>query len=212
MWIVPSRERPEKVARFLKCYERTQATTPLWIVIDETDPKIADYEALGCPLLIRPGETVGCAAKVAYAHAMRPHEPFYGIFADDIEPLTKGWDIALKLAAMPDRVAYPNDLLHTPRYFPLPCIGADLVRRVGFLALPAIEHYGIDNFWCHLARRTGRLRYLKDHVVRLTDNMPGVAWDNVKARQKSRQGEDSSAWQAYRTGPEFSTLVGRLKC
>lgn len=212
MWIVASRERPHLLSRFLRAFHDTGAESRLMVVVDETDPQIDAYKALGCPLMVYPGETVGCAKKYQYAYERRPHEPFYGILVDDCEPKTKGWDRALINAAGPHWIAYPNDELRMPGYGALCCIGSNLVKCVGFLALPVIEHYGIDNFWWHLGKRTGRQVYLPGVTVALTGNMPGEPWDHVKAKQKSRQHEDTANWEAYKAGPDFAALVDRLKC
>lgn len=82
-----------------------------------------------------------------------PNEPYYASVADDVIPETMNWDVKLKYACMPDKVAVPNEGIdrsatHGAKHFPTHCfIGGDLVRKWGFIAPPVLDHFYVDNWW-----------------------------------------------------------------
>ena len=44
----------------------------------------------------------------------------------------------------------------------MPCIGGDLVRKIGYLSPRWFSHWGIDLVWHEIGRAAGKLRYRED--------------------------------------------------
>lgn len=198
MWFIPSRERPHKLKRLLAACRATGMSTPLTVVLDETEPLIVDYRALQCDLLIRPGESIGAADKLRHAFQMFPALAWYGFLPDDCEPQTTGWDVALSKACLPDRVAYCRDGRSDTVRHGMPVIGGDLLRRVGCWVPEGLHHFGGDRFWRRVAQGSGRAVHVDDHLVLLTDRVAGessATWDAPKRRQKARQHEDKAVYR-----------------
>lgn len=80
-----------------------------------------------------------------------PDEPWYGIMADHARPKTPGWSKKLEAIAGSNRLALAHcgkDVIHPvsgKRRMNSPCIGGDLVRKIGWIWLPSVVHlYGDD--------------------------------------------------------------------
>jgi hypothetical protein len=211
MWIVPSRQRPHKLRRFLAACAATKTQTRIVVVIDETEPCTSEYHATGAEILVRPGESIGCVDKVRFAFRAFPDLQWYGMLVDDCEPLTRGWDVALIEACMPGRIAYCDD--GRGRYC-MPAICGTLLRAVGDVGPAGLQHYGLDQYWRKLARASGRLVYLRRHTIRLTDRVrgePESSWDEPKRRQKARRHEDKAVWHAMRKSQAFRDMVATVQ-
>lgn len=196
-------------------------TTRLLVVIDETEPQRAAYQSLvcaffmtvECELLISPGESVGATGKVRHALGIYSNLPWYGMIPDDCEPVTSGWDVTLAKACRPGKIAFCNNGLKKPKWV-TPVICGDLLRDVGFIAPPGVEHFGTDRFWKLLAKGTGRGVYREDVLIRLSDRAEGepkISWDAPKRRQKARQHEDKAAYLAFRQSGQMDALIKRLR-
>lgn len=112
-----------------------------------------------------------------WVQAQYPNASQYGWLADDTFPRTRGWDEKLEEAAGHGYLAYANDLWLSrdpgardalERGADLSsglCWGGDLVRAVGWWALPGTRQAGIDTAWTAIVGKLRRHRYLDDVVV-----------------------------------------------
>ena len=85
-----------------------------------------------------------------------PNEPFYGLLADDLIPGTLHWDQKLIKAAGLDDIGYADEVYEKRVRICHPCVGGDLVRHVGFFAVPGLKHFGTDTFWEELCHYFGK--------------------------------------------------------
>ncbi len=156
MWIVPSRSRPHNVARLLRAFEDTGAVTPVLLGLDSDDPMLGAYPPIESTIGVRR------PLSVIYNEAFEkyPDLDWYGIFADDVVPETSGWDIALIEAAGNDGMAWGDDGINGPDHATHFVLGGDLVREIGWLALPGLDRIYIDTVWNDITR--GVARYLPD--------------------------------------------------
>lgn len=215
MWFVPSRERPHKLARFIRAFEASGAETPLAVIVDETEPRMSDYrDVVGrYRLIVRPGETVGMAEKCRYAFEVCPDLDWYGFLPDDCEPITCGWDHAMIAAAGPNAIAFANTG-HKRAKNCILCFGGDLLRKFGGVIPPGLEHYGGDRFWREVGLGLGRYHFLDQYLVRLTDRLAGEppeSWDAPKRRMKARQTIDKAVYREMRNSGYIDQVIKALQ-
>lgn len=169
--IVPSRGRPQNVARLLKaCYDTAITHARIFVEFDADDPLAAAYDDLDilpwADFTVNESglRLVGILNETALACAT--HYDAVGFVGDDVVPRTAGWDAAV-LGALTDLgsgIVYCNDLLQGEKLPTAVFMTSDIVRTLGWMAPPTLEHLYVDNAWKLLGEGMGRLRYLP-HVV-----------------------------------------------
>lgn len=163
MWIFSSLSRPNRIRKVVDSYTWGDHTRVLLVLYDQ-DPRLQDYIAQKWPdswtLETVPMKGNG----PTYNEILRryPDESCYGFLADDAVLTTPGMLRELEKEAGSDCVAYANDQHHGEAIATMPCIGGDLVRRVGYLSPKFMLHWGIDLVWHEIGRSLGKLRYRND--------------------------------------------------
>lgn len=161
--LVPTRGRPGNAARLAEaCAKTCRADTELLFGLDEDDAWRYD-DLAGAKALTRP--RMGLApwtnelAKIALA--VNPGTPFLASLGDDHVPETDGWDVALieAIEAMGGGWAYPNDRRREDIAEAV-AVSSSIVAGLGWMALPSLHHWCIDNAWTALAKAVDRLAYL----------------------------------------------------
>lgn len=136
----------------------------LIVLVNEDDPRRADYERLSpWPIRFIPaGSRVSDAWRYVYREF--PDEPFYGVLTDDLKPLTVGWREKLEEAAGSQCFANPRGGPGWPQKMRTAvCIGGDVVRAMGGLVPDGFNHNFVDDVWDLVGR-----------TFRLTVPVPGV--------------------------------------
>lgn len=210
MILLPTKGRPLSLKRFVTRYETTGATLPVLLLTDEADRGV--YETVGLPagfseMTFPAGTPIGeCFNRAFAAH---PDEPYYGITADDVVPETDGWDVTLRDACLPDRVAWGDDGLQGKDLPTHPFLGGELVRKLGFIAPPGVKHWYADNFWALLANTHGLGTYLPDVKTTHRHHLNGLAeFDATYATQPDHEA-DRQAWARFLAG-EYQEVRARL--
>lgn len=161
MLLLPTMGRPALAQRFIDAYRATGGTLPVWMVLDEVDAH--NYAGLSLPgnwtrftvvAATKPGDILNTF------FAASPNEPYYAAMADDVIPETQGWDVKLRDACLPDRVAWGHDGLENMGSHPF--IGGDLLRKLGWWAAPGLKRSCIDGVWNIIATALGRGVYLPE--------------------------------------------------
>lgn len=171
LWVLmPSRGRPASVERALRTYALTcRADTRIHFAFDDDDPALDSNMAVAAGQLVEVGKRDGLAGwtnMLARVHVEAGDAAVLGSFGDDHVPVTDGWDVKL-LEAIPGGCgfAYPDDQRRVD--IPEACvISAPVVAALGWMALPTVKHWCIDNAWRDLGAGAGRLRFCKDVIVR----------------------------------------------
>lgn len=102
-----------------------------------------------------------------YAEAFHrfPDAPYYGFIADDVVPRTPEWDRRLIEVAGNDGMAVPSggheDYAGAPHFV----LGGDMVRSIGWLALPGLNRLWIDTVWNDIAEAKGVLRRVPEVIL-----------------------------------------------
>lgn len=166
--LLPTRGRPDNLARFIAATESTAEDFHLYIRLDWDDPAAPAYdEVIGRPpphITVTHGSRIffGPSLNELAAHAERDGVSHVGMFGDDVVPVTEGWDTRLVEGLGDDLgVAYGDDGLRRKHAPDLPThyiTQTEVYRRLGYLAPPTIRHLFLDN----VARDIGR--WLKNFV------------------------------------------------
>lgn len=129
-----------------------------------------------------------------------PKEKFYGFIADDEFIFTPEWDKKLIDAAGDWGLSNSNENWQSrARFQSYCCIGGELARSVGFLALPTCWHwYGFDNFWEYI------FHHLKNRKFCYGVKSEHKHWRNGKVEKDdchvagdSKENEDKQAFMEW---------------
>ena len=171
-------------------------TSPGVVYVDEDD---GSYDRLRLPRnwsIHREPRWLSLQGSMQWCYQRFPDATQYGWLADDTRPRTRGWDKQLEAAAGEWRLAYANDLWYSlnpgereqlERGHNLSsglCWGGELVRAVGWWALPGVIQAGIDTAWTDLVRPLGLHCYRHDIVV-----------EHLNWRTKKRPYDDTDLWE-----------------
>ena len=193
MWILPSRARPHNVFRLLKAYEETGATTPVWLRLDNDD-HTPEYHHKNW--IVEKGPRLPLSEIYAEAYEKFHDSEWFGLIADDVVPVTPHWDCKLIDIAGRDGMAVPagGDTTGGCPHFVL---GGDLVRSVGWLALPGLDRLYIDTVWHDLAEKRGVLRYRPEILLEHRHFSNGQALFD-QTYQKKHKAEDKAVYEGWK--------------
>jgi len=197
--IVPSRTRPHNIARLQQAWTDTGATADLLVLVDDDDPELAGYEALGVSLVVGPRQRIGPLVD-QYAVAAAKDYDVVGFMGDDHCPRTPGWDARIREASTPWSVVYGNDLFQGENLPTAVFQGSGLIRTTGRFNPPGCEHLYLDNYWKTLGERLGTLTYLDDVIIEHVHYMAGKAVEDDLYREvnsPTMYDHDATAWAAY---------------
>jgi hypothetical protein len=137
MWLLPSRGRPHLVERLFNVGE---FKTPGLLILDE-DQKYDVELPEGWETLVLPRMYLSPKLNAGVAH--KPSEPWYGILNDDHLPKTEGWDVKLVEALKTQRMVWPKD--NYGDRISTGVFDGDLVRALGWITPPELNHFYIDD-------------------------------------------------------------------
>lgn len=193
--IVPSRGRPQNVARLIQAWVDTETTAELVVAVDADDPTLDEYTRalVGTPvhvdMVVGPRRRLGGTLnELAPYYAGLPWKDYFqrpacdviGFMGDDHVPRTLGWDHAVQMASNVDgrAVVYCNDLIQGAALPTAVFLGSTIVRALGYFVPPGAVHLYLDNFWLLLGQKLGTLRYLPDVIIEHMHPLAGRAeWD-----------------------------------
>lgn len=199
MWCCPSRGRPHNLARLIAAWKETGAAARLYLRLDDDDPRLNDYLGLECPSswvrVVGPRTKAAGAMREVFSRWGAAE--YYAFIGDDGVPRTDGWDRKLAGSAGDRFVSYPDDGKNGGKKATHPVCGGDLVREIGFWALPGLVHLYVDTVWDHIGRTRGVLRYCPDVLIEHMHKNLGKAPDDETYRQRSGVGKEIfEAWKA----------------
>lgn len=208
--VVPSRTRPQNVARLVRAWKDTDAfsVADLRIDIDADDPHYRKYQELVLPR---------GRARTATGHRWRSlvwklnraarqecdRYPMIGFMGDDHLPRTDGWAqrYIAELRDMGTGIVYGDDGYqheNTPTQWAMTC---DIVRAVGRRMVPApVDHLYCDDAVRDLGKAAGCLRYLPDVMIEHMHPSAGKAerdeqYERVNSR--TQYATDKPAYQRW---------------
>lgn len=220
--IVPSRGRPENMARLAASFLGTNASVDLYAVIDNDDPKWDEYaknEDYKC--LPSENKTGGCAKALndAAVHLLDysrfPLYDLYFFMGDDHLPRSLDWDKAFEKALLGKTgIAYGNDLLQGQNLPTAFAMTRDIVDELRGITFPGCIHLYFDNFVKQLGIDLGCLIYLPNVIIEHLHPAAGKAQMDEgyeRVNQVKWYEEDLLTLQTYLRSTEYADLVYALK-
>lgn len=212
MWVLSTYKRPVLAQRFL---DSMHHAGPGRVMIDGGDP----YPELRLP----PGwrcnyysDNIGYLGRCNQAFFEEPNQPWYGLTNDDIiAPDQAFWAERLIAAAGPVGFSSCSDGgWKVNEDFPcgLQVFGGDLVRAMGFWAVPGTRHCYADDAWLDLAKRfPGLWTPVLDIVIQhLHCDNGGMVRDETNHRAYGFTHQDYCAWGAVKESGEWSRALDRV--
>jgi len=177
--LVPSRGRPDNVARLRAAWADTGATADLRVLVDDDDPTLADY---GTDVVVGPRRRIGPLLNDVSASLVDDYDVI-GFMGDDHCPRTRRWDAAILAASSPWSVVYGDDLFQGENIPTAVFMGSSLIRELGYFNPPGCEHLYLDNAWKLYGQYLGTLRYLPDVVIEHVHYLAGKAVEDDLYRE-----------------------------
>lgn len=207
MWILPTRSRPHNLQRLLQAYIDTGASTLVWVRIDDDDPMSGAAVVNHLNWSVTIGKRKPLSEIYAEAFERFRDASWFGLIADDVVPLTDGWDGRLVEVAGTDGMAAPSggheDYAGAPHFV----LGGDLVRSIGWLALPGLNRLYIDTVWWQIAEAKGVLRRVPEIVLEHRHFSNGKAMMDSTYR-KPLKNQDKATYETWKRRGYTQLLKG----
>jgi len=204
------------------CATAIYPKTRLVIAVDHDDPTRGDYQRIAPsraygyePVMIATlweNET-GDLVKALNGSWRRfaDQADVIGTVNDDMVFRTHSWDRIVAQAGA--GIAYGNDLFQGEALVTSPFIRADIPKRLGWYALPVVEHLFPDNAWKDIGLGLGVLRYLPEVVIEHLHPLAGKAeWDEgyERANNQDITDRDRTAYELWRDGGGLAADLRRF--
>lgn len=202
--ICPSRGRPEAATALAESFAKTGVliTTSLVFAVDEDDPTAKDYPRSyddhdpSVPrVLVVSGPPTGDPTGPLNSIALASEASIVGFIGDDSRLATKGWDAMVEEALREPGFAWGDDGTGPAAWPSTAFCSTDIVRRIGYFALPTLRRGFFDVQWISVARGAGIERVVAarfphdnhEHPVAAdviaADEAAFNAWKNTQAAQ-----------------------------
>lgn len=223
--IVPSRGRPQNIARLIQAWKDTNAVgmADLVVCIDNDDPKRKEYHEVCADLPwvwlwvdepARLGPWLNRASKELVDDVAAYQYSMLGFLGDDHVFRTPDWVEQLIRARnqVGSGFFYGDDLVWGQQLPTAFFVTTDIVETLGYMMPPTLTHMFIDDWVRDVARAAGCLFYLPDLVI---EHMHPIA---QKAENDSGYDEvnefmepDKIAYEQYKADGSFDRDVEKLK-
>lgn len=212
MWLVPSRRRPQNLAKQFDALRSSETTTPGLVLVDQNDYRDlkAEYDALACPegwqIIPTEGESMG--DKVREMWPRYANLDWVGLMGDDNLPETKGWDQMLIKALTGWNIVSSNDGWQAPhRMAGATLWSGDLFRAVGYIYPTELQHLFIDDIWETLGRRTDCWHVRMDVMVRHAHVFISGIQDETHKKAYSNWPNDEARYLKWKSREMFGVLA-----
>ncbi len=144
-------------------------------------------------------QNIGCCGAMNWAFREYPNEPFYGLVCDDEWVYSAGWDKRLIDAAGSKYIAHGNDKWQSgKRQHAYVTFGGDLIRVLGWWALPGLWHWFHDDVFENLSNNLNNTRFCEDVLCEHKHYLAGKAEkDDTYKSGESRNGMDHMIFQRW---------------
>jgi hypothetical protein len=196
--IIPSRSRHERIITFKEYFDKNSVNTDLCLGLDDDQydlyPKFNDvvYD-------INPNVELGPKLNIISAKYCNDYK-YVGFLGDDHLVKTYAWDQKLmdSIAGIKNGMAYGNDLLQGQALPTAIIMDSNIIKTLGYMSPPGLEHLYIDNFWLNLGQRLGTIKYCPDVIIEHMHYSTGKAEiDELYVASTNLNDYDFAAYQSY---------------
>lgn len=160
--IVPSYKRHHKIEECVNSWkDTTSGKSDFLLVLEEKDEPYPEIKGIAS---LR-GDYGSLSKAWNEGFKAFPDYKFYTLINDDHIFRTPEWEERFMETLKDGGVAYGNDLLQKERLATAATFSGDILKKLGYVALPELEHLYIDNFWMEIGRGIGKLFYLPDVII-----------------------------------------------
>lgn len=218
--IIPTKGRPHLIPKLLEAIRRTAVgEVDVALVINQSEWN-GGYSGVteDAMVMVVPDDSnypgkLNYAAQWATAYDYR----YLVLLNDDHEPITNGWDIAMKTALKDDPfgIAYgPDGIWEDGRIPSAPMITASMFTALGWVALPGLHHILVDNVWWDLADRLGTRHFLPE--VRIQHHHYTIGEANldqtyIETSNQDHQNSDSARYFEWHDGTGMKEDLRKLQ-
>ena len=195
--IIPSRGRPETVGVLAQeFFENSTGKADLLFATDDDQPAYPTYPGVQ----FRRGPRLRmCGTLNAAAVENADKYKYIGFLGDDHRMRTRDWDVKVLEALESHNVVYGNDLLQGENLPTAVFLHSEIIKKLGYMAPPALVHLYLDNFWLQLGRATS-IQYLPDVIIEHLHPMAGKAeWSDSyrEVNDQSLYDQDERTFREY---------------
>lgn len=167
-WLLPTLNRPSELVEFFKTYQETESSTPVWVLVDNTDPSIEAYRTMKLPDLCEFiwTDAITMGDKVREVWGRFKDLDYVGILNDDHRLKTKGWDQKILSQINGTNIISTNDGWVAPnRICGAICFSGKILRTLNYMFLPGMHHLFSDDLWAYLFGKSNSCKILMDVLV-----------------------------------------------
>lgn len=143
--LLPSKGRPDKAKQAIDRFNECRTTAKILLVLNDGE----DYN-LDVPTIHVPASSMCDAVNIA---AKTVDTEFIGFIGDDHHVRTPGFDEIFEHELEDSRIVYGNDLLMGEKLATHCVMKTEVVKRLGYMAIPGLIHLFMDNFWMELGAK-----------------------------------------------------------
>lgn len=216
--VVPTRGRPERVRDLIGAFQSSGASAHIVFGVDDDDPALPAYQKIQCPdgVWFRHGPRRGLSewTNLLALDYVNRYRALMSI-GDDHLPRTREWDAKL-LGALETTggtgIAYGDDKLQGQRMPTAAVVSSDIVKALGWLCLPVLRHYYVDDTWKLLGASARCLHYLPDVVIEhLHPIATGEALDATYKHAGQSYEADRLAFRQWRNSDEGTAAIETVR-
>ena len=173
--IIPSRGRPDNVARTVEQLQLYSKISDICVAIDDDEadlyPRIDNviYE-------VNPRLRMNGTLNLVANKYVDDYKTIY-FMGDDHVVRTEGWDEKL-YAPIKERgygLSYGDDLFQREKLATAVMMSTNIIKPLGFMAPPKLIHLYMDNFWMTIGHALDALNYIPEAIIEHMHYLNGKA-------------------------------------
>jgi hypothetical protein len=214
--IVPTRARPEKVARLIDSFDLTTDNSDLLFIVDPDDDSMKGFDFKGhTAMMMEPRGTMVQKLNYAVAQYINDYDHI-AWYADDNEFVTRHWD-TLMLETLKDMGGSGWVYSYDKRRTDIPetwLASTDVIRELGWYANPILNQYYVADSIAILGKRSSLLSFCKEAVIphHHYDVDETATRDALHEYAETTFGKmDLANYQAWAGSNQVSAVVSRLR-
>lgn len=207
IWLLPSRRRLEKLARFFDCAMENGLSTPGVVLVqkDELVELHKEYAQIKMPQSwgIMPTLADGLGDKCREVWPAIKRLDWVGLGCDDLRPQTHGWDKTLIERINGKNIVTCDDGQQgNLRMSGITVFSGGLLRAMGYMFPPGFWHTYTDNVWEEIGREGDCWTYVRevlilhDHPFRNQQIDPALA-DDTTYKSYGQADRDIAAYKHW---------------